>query len=208
MHRDSHGGVMRIILSTRNQTKAEQIKVLLRSLSTPVVTLEEAGIEGEAVEDGSTLEENATKKALFAWENRREWVIAEDTGLFIDALDGKPGVYPARWAGEHKTWDEIRDFTLEQLSGVPDHLRTAVFRTSVAVVSPIGGIEIFTGETKGVILSHARCATQPHMPYSAIYLPDGSDKVWAEMTIQETNDISHRGKAMREAAVFLRKFKL
>jgi XTP/dITP diphosphohydrolase len=190
---------MNIILSTRNPSKAEQIKAVFAGVPISVLTLSDAGIEGEAVEDGSTLEENAIKKALFA-HRLGEWSMADDTGLFIDALDGKPGIHAARWAGDAST-DEITAYTLKQLEGVED--RSATFKTVVALVSPGGEQRFFVGEVRGELLDAPRVKPQPKMPYSPLFIPEGSDKVWAEMTTEEENAISHRGKAFHLTGEYL-----
>jgi len=182
-----------IILSTRNPSKAEQIRALFGDVPLFVRTLSEMGIEGEAVEDGLSLEENAVKKARFALRPGH-LAMADDTGLFIDALGGRPGVHAARWAGDVST-EEITQYTLRQLEGVWD--RGATFKTVVALVSPDGKERYFSGEVRGVILDAPRVPPQPKMPYSPIFVPEGSDKVWAEMTTEEENAISHRGKAFR-----------
>jgi XTP/dITP diphosphohydrolase len=191
---------MDIVLSTRNPSKAEQIKAVFAGVPINVLTLSDVGIEGEAVEDGTTLEENAMKKALFA-HRPGTWSMADDTGLFIPALGGRPGVYAARWAGETATTDEITQHTLKQLEGVED--RTATFKTVVALVMPKGEIGFFSGEVHGRLLEAPRVKPQPKMPYSPLFIPDGSDKVWAEMTPDEENTISHRGKAFRFVREYL-----
>ena len=89
-----------IILSSRNPSKVNQIKPVFVGLPVNILSLEEASILGEAIEDGTTLEENALKKACFAWEQSKKWSIADDTGFFIDALQGGPGIHAARWAGD------------------------------------------------------------------------------------------------------------
>lgn len=193
-----------IILSTRNPSKVNQIKAFFNDLPVNVVTLEEAGVPGEAVEDGTTLEENALKKALFAWEEGK-WSMAEDTGFFIDALNGAPGIYSARWAGEGKATEEIMRFALEQLKDVPPEKRTGTFKTVAVVVAPDGTRTVFEGVVDGSILTEPRGVCQPKMPYSAIFVPDGQDKVWAEMAVEEENRISHRGKAFREVREFFEK---
>jgi|CXWL01.1.fsa_nt_gi XTP/dITP diphosphohydrolase len=185
---------MKLILATRNPSKAEQIKIILGVLPIPVLTLTEAGIRGEVVENGSTLEENAFKKAIFAWK-RPFYSASDDTGFFIDALDGAPGIYAARWAGEGLSTEDIMNFTLEKLKNVPEDKRTACFRTAAVLVSPDGTSQTFMGEAFGKILTAPVCACQPKMPYSAIFVPDGQTKVWAEMSVEEQNAISHRGKA-------------
>lgn len=191
---------MEIILSTRNPSKAEQIKAVFDNMPIAVRTLADVGIEGEAVEDGATLEENALKKARFAHQPGA-WAMADDTGLFIDALGGKPGIYAARWAGEDATTDEITQYVLKQLEGVED--RSATFKTVVALISPTGEQQFFAGEVAGSMRDAPRVKPQPKMPYSPLFVPDGSDKAWAEMTVEEENAISHRGKAFRLVREYL-----
>lgn len=191
----------RIILSTRNPSKVIQIKPVFSGLPLDVATLEEAGISGEAVEDGATLEENALKKALFAWQPG-QWSMADDTGFYIDALDGLPGVYASRWAGEGKSTEEIMRFALDKLKDVPLESRTGSFKTVAVVIAPDGTQTVFEGVVGGTILTEPRCACQPKMPYSAIFVPEGQDKVWAEMTTGEENAVSHRGKAFRKVRDF------
>lgn len=190
---------MNIILSTRNPSKAEQIRAIFADTPITILTLTDAEIEGEVIEDGSTLEENAMKKALFA-HRPKEWAMADDTGFFIDALNGKPGVHAADWAGDVST-DEITKYTLEQLKGVRD--RRATFETVVALLTPSGELRYFRGRVEGNILDTPRVPNQPKMPYSSIFVPKGSNKVWAEMTTHEENKISHRGEAFRKVREFL-----
>lgn len=192
-----------IILSTRNPSKAEQIKALLTNPYIRVLTLSEAGIEGDAIEDGATLEENAYKKVVYAKENTTEpsWIAADDTGLYIDALDGRPGIHAARWAGDVTT-EEITRYTLAQLEEKTD--RSATFKTVVCLMSPDGRVFEFEGTVKGTILESQRVEPQPKMPYSGIFVPKGTHKVWAEMTVDEENAISHRGEAFRKLVEFLK----
>lgn len=193
---------MNVVLSTRNPSKAEQIKAVFAGSPISILTLDEARIEGQGIEDGVTLEENALAKAMFVHQQDLNiWAMADDTGIFIDALEGRPGVYTADWNGGNKDTDQMTAWILRQLEGVQNRL--AIFRTTVAIVSPMGKHYFFTGEVQGRILSSARAATQFKMPYAPIFMPDGTDKVWAEMTIEEENKISHRGKAFQKAREFL-----
>lgn len=194
-----------ITLSTRNRSKSEQIKAALSDLRANILSLDEAGIKGNVVEDGRTLEENAWKKADFAWSKTKGWIIAEDTGLFIDALGGEPGIHAARWAGENLTTEEIMNFTLAKLTGVPPHLRTARFVTVAVVINPKRIGRVFVGSVEGSFLSKPRTTCQPNMPYSAIFLPHGQEKVFAEMTVEYENTISHRGQAFRRVRDYLAK---
>lgn len=196
---------MKIILSTRNPSKAEQIRAIFHGTPISILSLDEAGIQGEGTEDGTTLAENAFKKALFAHQYSKGWAMADDTGLFIDALNGEPGVRAARWAGDPATTDEITSYTLQMLDGVTD--RKARFETVVAVISPDGEQHFFNGEVRGTLLEAPRVEPQPKMPYSPLFVPDGSSLVWAEMSVEQENAISHRGKAFRQARAFLEKIK-
>ena len=191
---------MRIVLSTRNPSKSEQIKASFTGSLILVLTLTEAGIDGEAVEDGLTLQENALKKALFA-RQPGSWAMADDTGIFINALGGLPGVKSARWAGEDATTDQITWHTLKVIEGKTD--RSAIFKTVVALISPKGEQYFFSGKIQGRILQAPRTKAQPRMPYSPIFVPQGTNKVWAEMSLEEENAISMRGKAFRKAREFL-----
>lgn len=190
--------MIKIILSTKNPSKAEQIKGMFDGLNLEVLTLDEAGIEGEAIEDGNTLEENAFKKAEYAFERNEisAWTMADDTGLHIAALNGEPGIHAARWAGEDATTAEITAYTLERLSGFSD--RSAVFETVAALISPTGERFAFRGKCPGALLEAQRVQPQPKMPYSGIFVADGYDKVWSEMTVPEENAVSHRGKAFQQ----------
>ncbi|MBX4206612.1 non-canonical purine NTP pyrophosphatase [Candidatus Parcubacteria bacterium] len=199
-----------ITLSTRNPSKTEQIKAIFAGSNCVIRTLAEARIKGEAVEDGDTLYTNALKKAEFArgkkWWSifalwKEDWSISDDTGIFITALKGEPGHRAARWAGEDAETEEITVYTLKRLEGITD--RSAVFRTTVVLMSPKGKPYSFTGEVRGTILEAPRVPAHPKMPYSPIFLPDGETQVWAEMTVEYENSISHRGKAFRKARQFL-----
>lgn len=191
-----------IILSSRNPSKIAQIKPFFEDLPVVLRSLDEAGIAGDAIENGDTLEENALKKVLFARAQTTDWVVADDTGLFIDALDGKPGVHSARWAGPDATTEDILAFVLAQLKDIPLDQRTATFRTVAIVLDPTGATYAFEGVVPGILLTEPRVPPQPKMPYSAIFQPLGRTKTWAEMTVEEENAISHRGAAFRKVREF------
>ncbi len=196
---------MKIILSTTNPSKALQIKAMFDSPGIEVLTLREAGIDGEAIEDGFTLEENAHKKAVYAREHSEgnHWAMADDTGIFINALNGEPGIKSARWAGEDATTLEIMNHCLKRLGGASD--RSAIFETVVVLMSPKGEKYVFSGKVAGKLLDAPKIAPQPKMPYSPLFVPEGQEKVWAEMTTEEENAVSHRGKAFRQVIDFLEK---
>ncbi len=198
---------MNIILSTRNPSKALQIKEILSDSSKfNVFDLNDVGILGDAIESGYTLEENATIKAYFARDNAKHdyWVLAEDTGLFIPALGGKPGIYSARWAGEDAKTSEITMHCLKKLKGITE--RDAFFETVVVAISPNGNETVYKGKVHGTLLEQPRTKNQPRMPYSSIFVPNGTQKVWAEMSTEEENAISHRGIAFRKVIRYLEGF--
>ena len=149
------------------------------------------------------MSENALKKAIFAHEraNPKTWTMADDTGLFITTLNGLPGIKAARWAGENATTAEITQYTLDKLAGASD--RSATFETAVALIDPEGNQHFFTGKVDGHLLEAARVEPQPKMPYSPLFYPEGGDKVWAEMTVEEENKVSHRGKAFGKVREFI-----
>lgn len=195
---------MTIILSTGNISKARQVRAIFNDPAFTVLTLKEAAIEGEAVEDGLTLEENAFKKAAYAQEHGGGncWTMADDTGIFINALSGEPGIKAARWAGDHATTEEILQFTLDKLEGIED--RSAYFETAVVLLSPDGSRYTYTGKIDGWMELLPQAKPQPQMPYTALFRPEGSEKVLAQMTVEEENALSNRGKAFRQVRDFLR----
>lgn len=191
---------MNIILSTGNARKAEEIRAIFSSSNVTISSLADMGIEGEAEEDGRTLNENALKKAMFAHDHApSSWAMSDDTGIFIDELNGKPGVNTALWPVLRPTAEQV----LRELRDLKSRLAT--FTTVVVIVSPEGESWFFEGSVRGRLLDALRTQYHPRMPYSAIFVPDGSDKAWSEMTIDEENALSHRGKAFRQAREFLEK---
>lgn len=186
-----------VILANRNPSKIEQIRPFFTGLPIRLLTLEEAGIVGEAVEDTATLEQNALKKAQFAASQREEWIVAEDSGIFIDALDGRPGAYSARWAGKYASAEETIKFTLKQMREVLPERRTATFKTVAVVLSSYRSPYVLVGEARGVVLPAPRVPCKPKMPYGGLFVPDGQTKTLAEMSVEEENAVSHRGKAFR-----------
>jgi XTP/dITP diphosphohydrolase len=194
---------MNIVLATRNPSKVEQIRALFLGSKIQILSLDDAGIKGQGTEeDGTTLENNARLKAVYAHEHRPDlWSMADDTGLFIRALGGAPGVDAAVWAGKDVPTQVTTDFCLAQMKGVED--RFATWRTVAIAVSPSGEEFLFTGELNGHMLEIPRVPPQPKMPYSALLVPLGETLTFAEMTTEYENHISHRGQAFRKLRSFL-----
>ncbi len=198
---------MDVILSTRNKGKTEEIRAIFAGTPIRIISLKEAGIEGVVKEGTTSLDENADLKNMFAWRNSQDkWVVAEDTGLFIDELGGTPGVITADWGGEEVKGTALRDFALEQIRKIPEGRRTATWRTVAVVRRPSGHYYKFIGEATGTLLSEPRGPALEDMPFSQIFIPDGADKTWSqlrEISIDLENSFSHRGKAFTQVRKFL-----
>lgn len=198
---------MDVILSTRNKGKTEEIRAMFAGTPIRIISLKEAGIEGVVKEGTTSLEQNADLKNMFAWRNSQDtWIIAEDTGLFIDALGGAPGVITADWGGVEVKGEALRDFALEQIRKIPEGKRTALWRTVAVVRRPNGHYYKFEGEASGTLLAEPRGPSLEDMPFSQIFIPDGSDKTWGELreiSIDLENSLSHRGRAFAQVREFL-----
>ena len=178
-----------------------EIRAILGDLGMEVISMREAGFTGEIVEDGVTFAENAAIKARAVWEKTGGIVIADDSGLEIDYLNGEPGVYSARYLGD--TPYEVKNRTLiGRLDGVPDEKRTARFVCVIAVVLPDGSLKGTRAAMEGRIAYGP--AGEGGFGYDPIlYLPEYG-KTSAEISMEEKNKISHRGKALEAAKEFLR----
>ena len=194
---------MKLIFATHNQGKLKEMRALLAGLPYEVLSAQQAGVTDEVEEDGETLEQNAFKKARSVAKQTGEWAVADDTGLFIEALDGRPGIHSARWAGESREEQTMIDFTLQQLVGIPAEQRGAFFESVIALVSPVGKELILRGKVMGKILESPRGNIRPHLPYDCLFLPDGSEVTFAEMSDEKKNSMSHRGNAFRQLKEYL-----
>ena len=194
---------MQLIFATHNSGKVKEMQAILHSLPFEVINANDAGIHEDVVEDGVTFAENALKKARFVSQKTGQWAVADDSGLSIDALDGAPGVFSSRWAGEHATDADLVQHTLDELTGIPEHRRSAWFETVSALVSPDGQEWVFSGKVEGMIPMEPRGEPRERLPYDVIFIPEGKSKTFAEMTDDEKNSLSHRGEAFRQLRVFL-----
>lgn len=188
-----------MIFATNNRHKLEEVQQILGPdyrLSTP----REHGITEDIPEEQDTLEGNALQKARYIYERTGEDCFADDTGLEVEALGGAPGVYSARYAGEHCSFRDNMVKLLAALEGEND--RRARFRTVIALI--LGGREyLFEGEVRGEITRGE--AGNAGFGYDPIFRPDGFDCTFAQMGAAEKNAISHRGRAVARLAEFLRK---
>jgi XTP/dITP diphosphohydrolase len=188
---------MRVVLATANPHKArEMIEILARTLD---LELLERPVDLDDVEEtGATLEENAELKATYVSSATGLAALADDTGLFVDALGGDPGVYSARYAGEHASYADNVVKLLGALEGVAPP-RRARFETAAVLVEPNGHMVVTTGAVHGEIATAPRGANG--FGYDPIFVPDGgSGRTLAELTDDEKHAISHRGRAFRAMA--------
>jgi len=192
----------KLLLGTNNRAKVREYRSLLPDLDYELVTMAEQGISVAVEEVGESLEENARLKARAVAEKSRLLTLADDSGLEVDALGGEPGRLSARYAGENATDKELIEYLLQRLDGVPWENRTARFRCVIALATPEGKVELCSGECPGLITFEPR--GEHGFGYDPIfYLPE-LDKTMAELTLEQKNKISHRGRAARKAAQVLR----
>ena len=185
----------RVVLATRNQGKVREFNKLFAGLGWECVSLAEFADPPEVVEDGDTFEANAIKKAVAVSSYLNMPAIGDDSGLEVDALGGRPGVYSARYAGEQATDEDNWRKLLEELAGVPDERRTARFRCTLALAEPGKAPLIATGSCEGVI-AHAPSGNNGFGYDPVFYLPE-RNRTMAELSAEEKNRISHRAEAMR-----------
>lgn len=189
---------MRLLLATGNPDKIRELRRMVRLPGVELADLGGFPGLGTPVEDGETLEENALKKAR--WAARRAGLVslADDTGLEVDALRGRPGVLSARLAGPGATYEDNRRTLLAMLENVADDARGATFRCIVAVVDPDGWEATVEGACRGLIL---RAPQGPgDFGYDPLFFYQAAGRTFAEMTAQEKDQVSHRGRAVRLAA--------
>lgn len=189
---------MKIIFASGNIDKLNQIKLILSNID--LVSPKDLEINHfEVIEDGKTLEENAYKKAKAIYDMTKSPVFADDTGLFVDALNGDPGVYSHRYANENPSYKENRDKLLRELQMKVD--RRAKFITSICYIDENGEDHYFKGTLNGTI-TNKEIGTY-EFGYDQIFMPDGLDKTLGQMTNEKINEISHRSMAIKEFKKFL-----
>jgi len=188
---------MRLIFATQNQHKFEEIKSRLTS-NIDLVNLSELHFLNEIPETGSTLRENALEKASFIHHLFHENTMADDTGLEVDVLNGQPGIYSARYAGFKKNSEDNMEKLLTEMKGRTN--RKAKFRTVIALIIN-GQRKLFEGIAEGNILTQR--AGEGGFGYDPIFQPIGSSKTFAEMSLTEKNQRSHRSKAFNKVIEYL-----
>jgi len=189
-----------IVLATRNAQKTEELRAMLSTMSIDIKDLRDFPDCPDVREDGATLEDNALKKAVSAHRCTGLPVIADDTGLEVYYLLGKPGVHSARYAGDDATYEDNCRKLLLEMRQVPARKRQARFRCVIALVDTTGK-RFFDGRVEGIILFEPR--GDRGFGYDPVFQPDGFDLSFAEMTAEEKNAVSHRGRAVEQLKTFL-----
>ena len=185
----------RIIFATGNAGKMKEIREIMADLDVEIVSMKEAGVDVEIVENGSSFEENAVIKARTIMEHTGELVLADDSGLEIDYLNGEPGIYSARYMGENTSYRIKNQILLDRLHGVPAAVRGARFVCVIAAAFPDGRIETRRATIEGRIADEP--AGENGFGYDPIFYVPELGKTTAELSEEEKNAISHRGKALR-----------
>ena len=198
--------IRELVLATRNRHKGEELAALLGDLGMTIHRLDEFPDAPEVVEDGDTCEANAIKKARAIAEFTGLPAVADDTGLEVDALGGRPGVYAARYAGEDATYEDNCRKLLRDLAGVPREQRTARFLTVAAIALPSDGVRVTQGTLDGMIAEEVRGALG--FGYDPVFLIPELGKTLAQLTADQKNKISHRAKAFIQAKDLLREMEI
>jgi XTP/dITP diphosphohydrolase len=188
---------MDIVLATKNRKKIEEIKKICNVMGTAsrIYTLDDFPAYGDVEEDGDTFEANAVKKAVYISKSTGMTAVADDSGLEVDALNGEPGVFSARYAGENADDRSNLEKLLNEMKNVPEDKRKARFVCCIAMASG-GEVETFFGYALG------RIGTEPKgengFGYDPVFYPEGHNRTFAEMSDSEKNALSHRGAALGE----------
>lgn len=194
---------MKIIFATGNENKMKEIRMILADMNAEILSMKEAGIEADIIEDGTTFEENALIKATEIAKLTDAIVLADDSGLEVDYLNKEPGIYSARYMGEDTSYRIKNANIIERLSGVPDEKRTARFVCAIAAALPDGETVVVRGTMEGIIGYEEKGANG--FGYDPIfYLPE-YEQYSAELPTELKNELSHRGKALRAMKEELKK---
>lgn len=187
---------MRIVFATGNQNKMREIHEIMDDLGLEIVSMKEAGIEADIVEDGQSFEENAVIKASAIASRCQDIVLADDSGLEVDALNKEPGIYSARYMGEDTSYRIKNQNIIDRLAGVPDEKRTARFVCAVAAVFPDSTHAVVRETIEGRIGYEE--SGENGFGYDPIFYVDAYGCSTAAMSREEKNAISHRGNALRK----------
>lgn len=195
---------MKVLIATNNKGKLREILQILKGTGVEAVSLEQAGVQGEPVEDADTFSENAKVKAEYFAKKTNIPTIADDSGLCVDALDGAPGVRSARYAGENAKDADNNALMLKNLQTVPDEKREAHFHCAIVCAKPSGEILVAEGKAHGTILRKPR--GQNGFGYDPLFYISEEKLTFAQLPAQRKHAISHRGRALKKLAALLPNF--
>ena len=195
--------MIEILFATSNAGKAKEVQAMFSDLDVDVKTLREEGIDVEIEENGQTFAENALIKAKAIAGMTDKIVLADDSGLVVDYLNGEPGIYSARYLGEDTSYDIKNAKILERMEGVPDDQRTARFVCAMAAIMPDGEVICTEGIMEGLIGYEMKGING--FGYDPIFYLPGYGMTSSEITPEKKNEISHRGKALRKMQDELKK---
>jgi len=193
-----------IVIATRNPGKFREITAILKSPLIKFLSLLDFPKIPEIIEDGATFAENAQKKAMIISELTGRFALADDSGLCVEALQGKPGIFSSRFAGENATDEERCQKLLKQMEGIPLTKRKAAFVCAIAIASPRGKVQAVEGKCSGLISFSPRGTHG--FGFDPIFLLPKLGKTMAELTPEEKNKISHRARALRKIKKILPAF--
>ncbi len=194
------------MIATANPGKFHEISEGLKDLDYEILGIADLGLKNEFVENGDSHEEIALKKAMYFHEQCGFITLADDSGIVVDALKTELGVKTRRWgAGEKASDEEWIKYFLNVMDKVSDEKRTARFVCCACILLENGDAHLFLRETTGKILRELRVPIKPGLPLSSLFIPDGYDKVYSELSTEDKHKISHRGKACTAVKDFLTK---
>ncbi len=193
-----------LLLATRNQGKKKEMQQILKGLLLDIINLEDIELLPEIIEDGTSFAENAIKKAKQTAALSGYICLADDSGLEVDALNGNPGIYSARFAGEDADDNKNNKKLLYMLKEVEMEKRTARFVCAVAISDPSGNYRVVSGKCEGRI--GLQLEGTGGFGYDPLFIPIGSDKSFAQLTAEEKNSISHRAHALQKAREIIDEF--
>jgi len=194
--------IVPILLATHNQGKAQEFQEMLGE-EWHVLTAQDVPHLPQVIEDGDTFEANARKKALSCSEIFQGYVLADDSGLQVDSLNGAPGIYSARFAGEPSNDSRNNALLLKKLDGLPRDQRGAQFVCTLALAQGSEILGVFDGVLRGHVLQESR--GQAGFGYDPLFVPDNFDESLAELGSGIKHQISHRSQALKKLAAFLRR---
>jgi XTP/dITP diphosphohydrolase len=192
---------MKLFVATRNRNKVRELEALLRDTELTLCSYRDFGDLPEVPEEGNTLRENAIAKAVTLAKRTGLLTMADDSGLEVDALGGRPGVLSARYAGPHATDKENNEKLLGELKGVPDQGRTARFRCAIALATPEGLVAVVEAACDGRIATEERGSEG--FGYDPLFIKDEYVKTFAELPLELKNRVSHRALALEKAVMAL-----